>query len=52
MIQRGEHAEHGPFYGFILEEGDILVVSISREQLTNIFLKKLVLLKLLKKMIK
>ncbi|MAZ46016.1 MAG: SLC13 family permease [Rickettsiales bacterium] len=36
MIQRGEHAEHAPFYGFILEEGDILVVSISREQLTNI----------------
>ncbi len=36
MIQRGEHAEHGPFYGFILEDGDILVVSISREQLTNI----------------
>ena len=39
MIQRGEHAEHGPFYGFILEEGDILVVSISREQLTNILFK-------------
>ena len=35
MIQRGEHAEHGPFYGFILEDGDILVVSISREQLTK-----------------
>ena len=36
MIQRGEHAEHGPFYGFILEDGDILVISTSREQLTNI----------------
>ncbi len=36
MIQRGEHAEHGPFYGFILEEGDILVISTSREQLTSI----------------
>ena len=21
MIQRGEHAEHGPFYSFILEQG-------------------------------
>ena len=41
MIQRGEHAEHGPFYGFILEEGDILVVSISREQLTNILSQKI-----------
>tara|TARA_A100001011_G_scaffold398528_1_gene503324 strand:+ start:75 stop:1811 length:1737 start_codon:yes stop_codon:yes gene_type:complete len=41
MIQRREHAEHGPFYGFILEEGDILVVSISREQLTNILSQKI-----------
>ena len=41
MIQRGEHAEHAPFYGFILEEGDILVVSISREQLTNILSQKI-----------
>ena len=32
MIQRGEHAEHGPFYSFILEQGDILVISTSREQ--------------------
>ena len=41
MIQRGEHAEHGPFYGFILEQGDILVISISREQLTNILSQKI-----------
>ena len=41
MIQRGEHAEHGPFFGFILEEGDILVVSVSREQLTNILSQKI-----------
>ena len=41
MIQRGEHAEHAPFYGFILEEGDILVVSVSREQLTNILSQKI-----------
>ena len=41
MIQRGEHAEHAPFYGFLLEEGDILVVSISREQLTNILSQKI-----------
>ena len=36
MIQRGEHAEHGPFEGLILERGDILVVSAGREQLTQI----------------
>ena len=36
MIQRREHAEHGPFYSFILEQGDILVISTSREQLTSI----------------
>ena len=42
MIQRGEHAEHGPFEGLVLEEGDILVVSISREQLTEILSKKIV----------
>ena len=36
MIQRGEHAEHGPFYSFILEQGDILVISTSRERLTSI----------------
>lgn len=36
MIQRGEHAEHGPFEGLILEKGDILVVSAGREQLTQI----------------
>ena len=42
MIQRGEHAEHGPFEGLILKEGDILVVSISREQLTEILGKKIV----------
>jgi di/tricarboxylate transporter len=41
MIQRGEHAEHGPFYGFILEEGDILVISTSREQLTSIISQNL-----------
>ena len=41
MIQRGEHAEHGPFFGFILEQGDILVISISREQLTNILSQKI-----------
>ena len=42
MIQRGEHAEHGPFEGLILERGDILVVSISREQLTEILAKNIV----------
>ncbi len=42
MIQRGEHAEHGPFDKFNLEEGDILVVSVSREQLTEILGKDLV----------
>ena len=42
MIQRGEHAEHGPFEGLILEEGDILVVSISREQLTDVLAKNIV----------
>ena len=42
MIQRGEHAEHGPFKGLILEEGDILVVSISREQLTDVLAKNIV----------
>ncbi len=42
LIQRGEHAEHGPFEGFILEKGDILVVSISREQLTEILGKNIV----------
>jgi len=36
MIQRGEHAEHGPFDNFILEEGDVLVISTTREQLTEI----------------
>ena len=36
MIQRGEHAEHGPFDGFILDEGDIIVISSTREQLTEI----------------
>ncbi len=36
MIQRGEHAEHGPFEGFILEKGDLLVISTSRELLTKI----------------
>ena len=36
MIQRGEHAEHGPFDGLILEKGDIIVISSSREQLTKI----------------
>ena len=44
MIQRGEHAEHGPFESFVLEEGDILVVSISREQLTEILSKDIVLI--------
>ena len=39
MIQRGEHAEHGPFESFVLEKGDVLVVSISREQLTEILSK-------------
>ena len=29
MIQRGEHAEHAPFYGFILEEGDILNIDVT-----------------------
>ena len=42
MIQRGEHAEHGPFDKFNLEEGDVLVVSVSREQLTDILGKDLV----------
>ena len=42
MIQRGEHAEHGPFESLILEEGDILVVSISREQLTDVLAKNIV----------
>ena len=42
MVQRGEHAEHGPFEKFFLEEGDVLVVSISREQLTEILSKDLV----------
>ena len=41
MIQRGEHAEHGPFYSFILEQGDILVISTSREQLTSILSKNI-----------
>ena len=40
MIQRGEHAEQNP-YGFILEEGDILVISTSREQLTSILSQKI-----------
>ena len=39
MIQRGEHAEHGPFYSFILEQGDILVISTSREQHINFVAK-------------
>ena len=30
MIQRGEHAEHGPFDNFVLEEGDLLVISTTR----------------------
>jgi di/tricarboxylate transporter len=42
MIQRGEHAEHGPFVGMILEEGDVLVVSTSRERLTEILSKGIV----------
>ncbi len=42
MIQRGEHAEHGPFEGLILEKDDILVVSISREKLTEILAKNIV----------
>ncbi|MEE2695118.1 MAG: SLC13 family permease [Pseudomonadota bacterium] len=42
MIQRGEHAEHGPFLGLILEEGDILVISTSREQITEILSKGIV----------
>jgi di/tricarboxylate transporter len=40
MIQRGEHAEQNP-YGFILDEGDILVISTSREQLTSILSQKI-----------
>ena len=36
MIQRGEHAEHGPFDNLILEKGDIIVISSTREQLTGI----------------
>ena len=41
MIQRGEHAEHTPFYSFVMEKGDILVISTSREQLTSILSKNI-----------
>jgi di/tricarboxylate transporter len=41
MIQRGEHAEHNPFYSFVMEKGDILVISTSREQLTSILSKNI-----------
>ena len=33
--------KHGPFYSFILEQGDILVISTSREQLTSILSKNI-----------
>lgn len=39
MIQRGEHAEHGPFDGLIIEKGDILVISSTREQLIEVLSK-------------
>ena len=41
MIQRGEHAEHGPFDNFVLEEGDLLVISTTREALTEILSKNI-----------
>ena len=41
MIQRGEHAEHGPFDNFVLEEGDLLVISSTRESLTDILSKNI-----------
>ena len=41
MIQRGEHAEHGPFDGLIIEEGDILVISSTREQLIEVLDKNI-----------
>ena len=41
MIQRGECAEHTPFYSFVMEKGDILVISTSREQLTSILSKNI-----------
>ena len=41
MIQRGEHAEHGPFDGLIIEKGDILVISSTREQLIEVLNKNI-----------
>ena len=39
MLQRGEHAEHGPFDNLVLEKGDLLVISSTREALTSILSK-------------
>ena len=41
MIQRGEHAEHGPFDGLVIEKGDILVISSTREQLIEVLNKNI-----------
>ena len=41
MLQRGEHAEHGPFDNLVLEKGDLLVISSSREALTSILSKNI-----------
>ncbi len=41
MIQRGEHAEHGPFDGLVIERGDILVISSTREQLIEVLNKNI-----------
>ena len=41
MLQRGEHSEHGPFDNIVLEKGDLLVISSSREALTSILSKNI-----------
>ena len=44
MIQRGEHAEHGPFDGLVIEKGDILVISSTREQLIEVLNKNIAII--------
>ena len=44
MIQRGEHAEHGPFDSLVIEKGDILVISSTREQLIEVLNKNIAII--------
>ena len=41
MIQRKEHAEFGPFNDFVLKKNDLLVITTTRESLSDMFSKKI-----------